>query len=524
MTDEELIAAMRKKGDADFFFFLTEIAGFGINPDPNGPRITEDQHELANWLQGIYELHKVGKNADWLHEILTPRDTLKSTVLQGFALWIVAKEPDIRILFYGEVHEQAQKRLAVLKNVITSNKIFRDCYGNLDGSAEGRPWNEGLVVVATRKNLAIREGTIETAGLDVVINSRHFDWIFPDDLHSEKNSKTREQIEDVYDKAKLLTPLLANDGHMVFAGVFWSDNDVYKRLIDDHHADTFKRSAYLDEARTKATYPFALPLDVLAKKETFLSVDVFNMQYCLDPTSQKAQKFKKEWFTIIPDRDFESVKTFLLIDPAGDPTADQPVKRDSDFTGILAVGVNSLRDILVRQMFMERVGPTEAIEIVLSFYMKYNPYVIGIEKTGLGNMRHYLTEELRKQKRYALIEDLAPANRSKYSRIIELEPLARRHKIYLAAEAGYKDEFFDQVKGITNGIKSKHDDLIDPLAYILDLLKIYSIGVELSDQSTNYIPPELRNLDPVSRDYWLSVRRAKQQVKNSPSWVKEFEG
>ncbi len=524
MNDTELIIAMRVKGDQDFFFFLTEIAGFGINPDPGGPKITEDQHELANWLQGIYEKHKAGKNAEWLHEILTPRDTLKSTVLQGFALWIMVKEPDIRILFYGEVHEQAQKRLAVLRNIIEKNKIFRACYGELNGSTDGRPWNEGLIVIATRKNISVREATVETAGLDVVINSRHFDWIFPDDLHSEKNSKTREQIEDVADKAKLLTPLLANDGHMIFAGVFWSDNDIYKRLIDENHADAFIRSAYTDETRKKAVYPNALPLEVLEKKQTFLTVDVFHQQYLLDPTSKSAQKFKREWFTIIPDRDFESVKTFLLVDPAGDPTAEQAAKRDSDFVGILAVGINSMYDILVRQMLMERLGPTEAIEAVLSFILKYNPYIIGIEKTGLGNMRHYLTEELRKRKRYALLEDVTPANRSKYSRIIELEPLARRHKIYIAAESNYKEEFFEQLKGITNGIKSKFDDLIDPLAYILDLLKIYGIGVEIADRDTSYIPPEYRNLDPVSRDYWMSVRRAKKQLTPSPEWVKEFVG
>lgn len=523
MQDDELITALRVKGDADFFFFLTEIAGFGVNPDPKGPRITEDQHELANWLQGIYEKRKAGKNAEWLHEVLTPRDTLKSTVLQGFALWIITKEPDVRILFYGEVHEQAQKRLAVIQKVITSNKTFRDCYGELDGSTEGLPWNQEMIVVATRKNIAVRESTIETAGLDVVINSRHFDWIFPDDLHSEKNSKTREQIEDVYDKAKLLTPLLANDGHMVFAGVFWSDNDVYKRLIDEQHADIFKRSAYTDVTRKQATYPNALPLEVLAKKESFSTADVFNQQYLLDPTSASAQKIKKEWITVIPDRDFESVKTFLLVDPAGDPTAEQAKVRDSDFVGVVAVGINSMYDILIRQMFMERVGPTEAIEVVLSFILKYNPYIIGIEKTGLGNMRHYLTEELRKRHRYALLEDLAPANRSKYSRIIELEPLARRHKIYMAAEANYKEEFYDQLKGITNGIKSKHDDLIDPLAYILDLLKVYGIGVEMAEHDMTYIPPEYRNLDPVSRDYWMSVKRAKEQHTPSPAWVKEFE-
>lgn len=523
MTDAELKTALRVKSDADLFFFLTEICGFGHNPDPDGPRITEDQRELAVWLQTIYEKKKQGISQHWLHEVLTPRGTLKSTVMQGFALWIIVKDPDSRILFYGEVHEQSQKRLAVLKNIITSNKMFRDIYGELNGAVDGRPWNENLIVTATRQNISIREATIETAGLDVVINSRHFDWIFPDDLHSEKNTKTREQIEEVYDKAKFLTPLLSNDGHMIFAGVFWTENDVHKRLIDEQKADTFIRDVYTDDTETKSAYPLTLPLEAIAKKKSFLTTDIFSCQYRMNPTSSASQRFKKEWFTIIPDRDFESVKTFLLVDPAGDPTTNETVKKDSDYVGILAVGVNPMYDALIRQMFMERVGPTDAIEVVLSFVLKYNPYVIGIEKTGLGNMRHYLTEELRKRKRYALIEDLEPHNRSKYSRIIELEPLARRHKIYIASESNYKDEFFDQVRGITNGIKAKHDDLIDPLAYLLDLTKTYGIGIEMSERDTTYIPPEYRNLDPVSRDYWLSVRRAKNEKPNSPSWVKEFE-
>lgn len=135
-------------------------------------------------------------------------------------------------------------------------------------------------------------------------------------------------------------------------------------------------------------------------------------------------------------------------------------------------------------------------------------------------MKHYLTEELRKRGRFAVIEDLLPGGRSKYQRILELEPLARRRKIFLAAEAEHKADFLDQITKVTNGIKSKHDDLIDPLAYILDLLKRYGVG-QAEDLSDNFVPPELRDLMPQSRDYWMSVEKAKKK-KDSPSWVNEF--
>jgi hypothetical protein len=135
----------------------------------------------------------------------------------------------------------------------------------------------------------------------------------------------------------------------------------------------------------------------------------------------------------------------------------------------------------------------------------------------MGNMKHYLTEELRKRGRFAVVEDLLPNGRSKYSRIVELEPLARRRKIYIATESQYKADFYDQITKITNGIKAKHDDLIDPLAYILDMLKMYGVG-QVDTGNDNFVPPELQQLDPISKDYWMSVRKAKEKKSNETSF------
>jgi hypothetical protein len=519
-TDEDVVKALRAKGEADFFFFLREVCEFGYNPDEKGPKITDDQKELCDWLQALYEGKQADAVSDWINIILTPRDTLKSTVLQGFALWIIVKNPDIRILFYGEVHEQAQKRLAVLKRVISSCKTFRLCYGDLDGSRLGLPWNENMVVTANRKSTSIRECTIETAGLDVTVNSRHFDWIFPDDLHSEKNTKSKDQIEGVREKVQLLTPLLTNGGKMVFAGVFWNDSDFHTRLLEEHKPNVFRRSAYVDEAETTARYLHALPIEALNKKKKFMTDDQFSCHYRLNPVSKESQKFKKEYFTLIPEAQFQASRTFILIDGAGDPTSEKSEKRDSDYTGIIVAGVSPSFDICIRNMFMGRVNPTEATEIAISFIMRYTPYVVGIEKAGMGNLAFYLREELRRKGRFAIVEDLMPQGRSKYQRIIELEPLARRRKIFIAQESAHIDDFLDQATKVTTGIKSKHDDLIDPLAYILDLLKSFGSGI-IDEDNSDRVPAEYQNLDSISKDYWMSVKRSKEKKSNA-DWISEF--
>jgi hypothetical protein len=519
-TDDDVVKALQVKGESNFFFFLKEVCEFGYNPDEKGPRITDDQKELCDWLQALYENRQEAQVSDWVNIILTPRDTLKSTVLQGFALWIIVKQPDIRILFYGEVHEQAQKRLAVLKRVIASCKTFRLCYGDLDGSRLGLPWNENMVVTANRKSTSIRECTIETAGLDVTVNSRHFDWIFPDDLHSEKNTKSKDQIEGVREKVQLLTPLLTNGGKMVFAGVFWNDSDFHTRLLEEHSPNVFRRSAYVNEEETIARYNHALPIEALNRKKKFMSDDQFSCHYRLNPVSKESQKFKKEYFGLVDDQQFPTNRTFLLIDGAGDPTSEKAEKRDSDYTGIVVVGVSPSFDICIRNMFMGRVNPTEATEITISFILRYSPYVVGIEKAGMGNLAFYLREELRKRGRFAIVEDLMPQGRSKYQRILELEPLARRRKIFIAKDSAHIDDFLDQATKVTTGIKSKHDDLIDPLAYILDLLKSYGSGI-VDEDSADKVPAELQKLDANSREYWMSVKRSREK-KNDANWVNEF--
>jgi predicted phage terminase large subunit-like protein len=210
----------------------------------------------------------------------------------------------------------------------------------------------------------------------------------------------------------------------------------------------------------------------------------------------------------------------MLVDPAGDPTSQVESKKDSDYVGIVVIGVNPYLDILIRNMIMRRFDPTEAIEAIISMYLQYAPFLIGVEKTGLGTMAHYLREELRKRGRYALVDDLLPGGRSKYQRVIELQPLAKRRKIFIAEESQYQDEFFDQITKVTTGIKSKHDDLIDPTAYIVDMMKKYGT-IDFEDVETKFVPPELRGLSQSSQDYWMSVRR-QEEKKHRENPMDEF--
>lgn len=512
-TDEEIVKAMKIRGEEDLFFFVKEICRFGYNPDPNGPRVTEDQRELCGFIQETLESENPD---DWLSLILASRDTLKTTCLLGAALWVLVKNPNYRILLYGEVHDQTQKRLLVIKNVIDTCKTFRRCYGDLNGSNKNFTWNREAITLATKTQHAAKEANIETAGLDVVVNQLHFDLVLPDDLHSDKNITSKEMIENVKSKVKLLIPLVSKGAKMMFAGVFWDDSDLHTWLMEEQKPKLFKKGAYVDEAQTISAYPHTLPVEDLKRKRRFMENDKFSCHYLLDPISKETQKFHKEFFTIIPKNMSDISRVFIDVDPAGDPTSENANRKDSDFTGMTVTGITSAHDLILLDGYMGKVSPTEAVEYAILFILKYKPFIIGVERAAIGNMAFYLKEELRKRGLFAIVEDNLPKGRSKYQRIMELEPFARTRKIFIAEDCPIKDQFINQ---ITRFPKAKHDDLPDPFAYMMDHLRDYGYG--LDEDSEDKIPTALLALNETSRQFHLAERRKKDRAANQ-NWLTEF--
>jgi|SRR3972149_172767 len=501
LSHAEQVQLLRIQGERDLYIFATQVCEFGHNPDIKGPRITEDQKELLDWLQSGHD--------DWLSIVLCPRDTLKSTCLQAYVLWRLVKNPNLRVLLYGEVHEQAKKRLSVIKRVIETGEMFNLCYGNLKGNI----WNEDMITLNTRKHASIREANIETAGLDVVVNARHFDLVVPDDLHSERNTKTKEQIDDVRIKVELLQPLLTSGGKMIMAGVFWSDTDIHTEMMGNPDARVYLRDVLNDDGSSR--YPHQLPLEELDKKKNFMRSDLFHCHYRMNPVPKDSARFKREYFIEIDRVQVKNLRIYILIDPAGDPTSETASKRDSDYFGMTVAGITSSGDIVCLDFFRERMSPTEAIEQAITFMLRYKPYVIGIEKTGIGNMGFYLKEELRKRGMFAAVIDLQPRGRSKFQRVMELEPYARTRRIFIVKDAMMKEEFYAEIVRFP---KAKHDDICDSFAYVLDLITDYGKSVE--DDNPDEIAHNLRELNPISQSYWHDFHKAEK--KDNKNWIEDF--
>ncbi len=87
-------------------------------------------------------------------------------------------------------------------------------------------WTEDAITVGGRtRNL--KEPTISAAGIDAVKVGTHYDVIVCDDLHSQLNVTTPEQIRKVVEYYRLILSLLEPRGDLIVVGTRWHYSDPY---------------------------------------------------------------------------------------------------------------------------------------------------------------------------------------------------------------------------------------------------------------------------------------------------------
>lgn len=506
-TAEEKVAKVAELGRNDLLFLGKNILMYDW--------LTEEEHRpLANFL--------MRKDRKKFSVIEMPRDTLKTTMVsQVYPIFKLLQNPNLRFLLDSEIRDNSKKRLLTIKSKM-NNWLFKACYGDWDGSKKGLAWNEESATIAARTNFSAKENTFETMGVDVVANTTHHDIIIPDDLHSLKNSQTKDQIEKVIDHIKILQPLLDANGEMIFVCTPWDDKDAIQWFLDLMGEDVshFKMSCYKNPETKTLNFPNRLPMNVLAGHRKIMGAYLFSCNFLLDPVSRDNARFQEEDIQFIKrDEVPGNLRRFVICDPAGDESATTEAKRDSDNYAIGTVGVSSASSIYLLDLAWGKFSQTEAIEHFLRFVLMYRPHVSGIEKSGLGNMAFYVREDLRKKGLFAMVEDLAPHGRSKNSRISNLEPKVKLRKFFIVTDCPNRQDIVDEFIRYPKG---KHDDILDMIAYTLDMIEKYGLAEESDDQRDKIeLEEKLGRLDPQSKAYWEDHHRAKLKERNT-GWVSEF--
>ena len=170
--------------------------------------------------------------------LLAPPRHGKSDLAAHVIIWLICRNPDIRILWCGGKLDISKLTVRFVKAELESNEMLIEHYGPFENEGS---WSENSFVVATRKT-RMRSATLTAIGKGVTILSLDADFIFGDDMFDLKASLSPTQVNNdvLWVKSQLMTrrepwtPLLGIGSHQPSP-----TGDAYTHMDDDHDNDIF---------------------------------------------------------------------------------------------------------------------------------------------------------------------------------------------------------------------------------------------------------------------------------------------
>ena len=161
--------------------------------------------------------------------ILMPRYTFKSCICTiGNSLRRLVKNVNLRILIYSDATSKAEGFLTGITNHILGKQgssSFREKFGAWEVNAKEDRWNLGQIVIKPR-NEGASEPSIETAGIETSLTGRHYDLIIFDDIVSDKNVTSRDQMDKVAECYGKALSLLRPGGDVIMVGCLVAGSNV----------------------------------------------------------------------------------------------------------------------------------------------------------------------------------------------------------------------------------------------------------------------------------------------------------
>ena len=151
---------------------------------------------------------------------------------------------------------------------------------------------------------------------------------------------------------------------------------------------------------------------------------------------------------------------------AVDPAISQ--EKYADYTAMVVVGVDQWGFIHILDITRARLNPNAIIEEIFRLVNRWHLNNVAIETVAYQKTLAYtLREQMRGKNNFFHVTELNPQNRSKDERIKGLQPLYENGKIihnnHLPNNYFLEDE-------LTRYPRGKHDDVIDALSYLLDII------------------------------------------------------
>lgn len=236
------------------------------------------------------------------------------------AIFLLLKDPLLRILISSKTAQNAEGFLTEIKNHFENNELLREIFGAYHDPRKCPKWDNREIIVLPRvlsreTRARSKEASITCVGVEGTIVSKHYDVIISDDLVDEENSRTqymRDKTKTWYYQTLLPTLEPPDDevehrGEHHRLGTRYHYADLYGHLLANELKDHHQVIPALDE-HGRSPWPGKYPAKWFAKRRRESGIIIFNAQYQCDTEAMKGEIFGYDLCQQVSPEDWPSHK------------------------------------------------------------------------------------------------------------------------------------------------------------------------------------------------------------------------
>lgn len=415
---------------------------------------------IENKLIEVY-----GKGNKRLIINMPPRHGKSQFITKIFPLWWLLNRPDNRIIISAYNSNLAEY---FGREILDIFKKISPKYGiNLNNSQKSK------TEFVTNKN-----GSISAVGVGGSLTGKGADLIIVDDpIKNDAEANSTNARDSIYDwfTATLMTRLEPN-GSIILVMTRWHEDDLSGRLLKLNNWDSVIFPAIaitkdelgrnIGDALWEKRFNKAKLMEIKQNLGNFW----FSGLYQQTPTPAEGGIFKKSDFRyldivdgIAKSKDFVLDLTGLDIYFSCDLAIS--ISEDSDYTVIAIFATDNERNLLLIDLFREKVLPSKHFDIIKKLYEKYKPILIGVESVQYQAILYHQLNNIGLP-----VTKLIP-KKDKVSRALPLAAKLESGKVFFASSISSLGDIENE---LLNFPRAKHDDIVDALAYAVEMLSATS--------------------------------------------------
>jgi predicted phage terminase large subunit-like protein len=334
-------------------------------------------------------------------------------------------------------------------------------------------------------------GSYTSTGIGGPLTGRGANILLIDDPvknREEADSETmRDKVWDWYISTAYTR--LEKDGAVILIMTRWNLDDLAGRLLEAQDTgdewEILNLSAIAEEdeewrKKGEPLWPEKYDLEALKSIKNTIGIYDWACLYQQNPVPSDRQEFKREWFKYWNENDrltIDSLDVYAMVDLAISE------KEFADNTSIQVIGkAKGNPNIYKLEDLTGQLDPGQTIDYLFNLKTKYGHRFmkVGIESVGYQkSLMWYLNEAMKQKEIYFDVVELK-AKGEKETRIRGLVPMYKNGMIFHNVnDRGYENELLLFPFG-------KHDDRIDSMAYLQQILENTKTGPGVSVYTPNW--------------------------------------